>query len=105
MDDFYVQFFLFYGYGDHQDLHVLTHAFPTRRSAYLLAAAAEDSGHTAAGGKQGHAEIVEILGVFRVERQRRTALRWEEHTSELQSLMRISYSVFCMKQQQPLNTK
>src|SRR3546814_1618071 len=23
--------------------------------------------------------------------------RWEEHTSELQSLMRISYSVFCLK--------
>src|SRR3546814_4450376 len=24
--------------------------------------------------------------------------RWEEHTSELQSLMRISYAVFCLKQ-------
>src|SRR3546814_1726858 len=28
---------------------------------------------------------------------RRTALRSEEHTSELQSLMRISYAVFCLK--------
>src|SRR3546814_11024299 len=28
--------FLFYGYGDHRDLHVLTHAFPTRRSSDLL---------------------------------------------------------------------
>src|SRR3546814_4037218 len=27
----------------------------------------------------------------------RTALRTEEHTSELQSLMRISYAVFCLK--------
>src|SRR3546814_2634988 len=26
------------------------------------------------------------------------ALRSEEHTSELQSLMRISYAVFCLKQ-------
>src|SRR3546814_7018262 len=26
-------------------------------------------------------------------------LRSEEHTSELQSLMRISYAVFCLKQQ------
>src|SRR3546814_10891411 len=26
-----------------------------------------------------------------------TALRSEEHTSELQSLMRISYAVFCLK--------
>src|SRR3546814_3117497 len=28
----------------------------------------------------------------------RTGLRSEEHTSELQSLMRISYAVFCLKQ-------
>src|SRR3546814_6322981 len=27
----------------------------------------------------------------------RTGLRSEEHTSELQSLMRISYAVFCLK--------
>src|SRR3546814_7116194 len=35
----------------------------------------------------------------RVERQasRRDAMRSEEHTSELQSLMRISYAVFCLK--------
>src|SRR3546814_6238114 len=29
--------------------------------------------------------------------QRLPALRSEEHTSELQSLMRISYAVFCLK--------
>src|SRR3546814_3382350 len=29
--------------------------------------------------------------------QGRQALRSEEHTSELQSLMRISYAVFCLK--------
>src|SRR3546814_4503448 len=29
--------------------------------------------------------------------QRREALRSEEHTSELQSLMRLSYAVFCLK--------
>src|SRR3546814_2889692 len=29
-------------------------------------------------------------------------LRSEEHTSELQSLMRISYAVFCLKKQQQL---
>src|SRR3546814_9136997 len=28
---------------------------------------------------------------------RRDAMRSEEHTSELQSLMRISYAVFCLK--------
>src|SRR3546814_1142287 len=30
------------------------------------------------------------------------AARSEEHTSELQSLMRISYAVFCLKQKQDL---
>src|SRR3546814_3894556 len=29
--------------------------------------------------------------------ERRSSLRSEEHTSELQSLMRISYAVFCLK--------
>src|SRR3546814_10232482 len=29
--------------------------------------------------------------------RRRVAFRSEEHTSELQSLMRISYAVFCLK--------
>src|SRR3546814_10187160 len=29
-----------------------------------------------------------------------TRIRSEEHTSELQSLMRISYAVFCLKKQQ-----
>src|SRR3546814_4319881 len=32
------------------------------------------------------------------------AIRSEEHTSELQSLMRISYAVFCLKKKKTLNT-
>src|SRR3546814_7566349 len=31
--------------------------------------------------------------------------RSEEHTSELQSLMRISYAVFCLKKKRRINTK
>src|SRR3546814_10783260 len=31
----------------------------------------------------------------------RNSLRSEEHTSELQSLMRISYAVFCLKKKNP----
>src|SRR3546814_2213750 len=31
------------------------------------------------------------------KRQRQVVVRSEEHTSELQSLMRISYAVFCLK--------
>src|SRR3546814_10534585 len=32
------------------------------------------------------------------------AMRSEEHTSELQSLMRISYAVFCLKKKKQNNT-
>src|SRR3546814_3213172 len=32
-----------------------------------------------------------------------TATRSEEHTSELQSLMRISYAVFCLKKKTKMN--
>src|SRR3546814_7639673 len=32
-------------------------------------------------------------------------MRSEEHTSELQSLMRISYAVFCLKKKQTPNTR
>src|SRR3546814_9709200 len=37
------------------------------------------------------------LGPMRVVSKRRS----EEHTSELQSLMRISYAVFCLKKKKP----
>src|SRR3546814_17530612 len=36
---------------------------------------------------------------------RRDALRSEEHTSELQSLMRISYAVFCLKKKNTTTTE
>src|SRR3546814_7191624 len=39
-----------------------------------------------------------LTGIDRVGQQpRHDAQRSEEHTSELQSLMRISYAVFCLK--------
>src|SRR3546814_355270 len=38
----------------------------------------------------------------RILRQHDFAMRSEEHTSELQSLMRISYAVFCLKKKQLL---
>src|SRR3546814_4799151 len=34
-----------------------------------------------------------------------STLRSEEHTSELQSLMRISYAVFCLKKKKELDTQ
>src|SRR3546814_960431 len=38
-------------------------------------------------------------------RRPRNPLRSEEHTSELQSLMRISYAVFCLKKHSVLHAK
>src|SRR3546814_4577654 len=46
--------------------------------------------------RQGHAALV--AGLLHVaSEQNATSHRSEEHTSELQSLMRISYAVFCLK--------
>src|SRR3546814_9450273 len=41
----------------------------------------------------------------RFARSRITARRSEEHTSELQSLMRISYAVFCLKKKKITNER
>src|SRR3546814_8378263 len=37
----------------------------------------------------------------RISKRTRSRTRSEEHTSELQSLMRISYAVFCLNKQKP----
>src|SRR3546814_3398625 len=44
-------------------------------------------------------EEIEIVGI------KPTVKRSEEHTSELQSLMRISYAVFCLKKKKNPNRK
>src|SRR3546814_6109068 len=40
---------------------------------------------------------IKLLGIVRLEGEVEQPFRSEEHTSELQSLMRISYAVFCLK--------
>src|SRR3546814_3417415 len=99
----------------------LTHSFPTRRSSTSVATGPErkremmlkndqleawdrdcffhPSTHLAqfASG-EGSARIVTGgEGVYIRDRDGTRLLRSEEHTSELQSLMRISYAVFCLK--------
>src|SRR3546814_3963746 len=44
---------------------------------------------------------VETPGVGDVSRYLGSGVRSEEHTSELQSLMRISYAVLCLKKKKP----
>src|SRR3546814_8925196 len=46
--------------------------------------------------RQG-ADLALALGVEKMHDSTRSGSRSEEHTSELQSLMRISYAVFCLK--------
>src|SRR3546814_4205071 len=53
-------------------------------------AVAQHLGHTKASGVPGH-RLENVLAV---------PARSEEHTSELQSLMRNSYAVFCLKKKQ-----
>src|SRR3546814_4445318 len=105
----------------------MPHSFPTRRSSDLegtaaggqderpageqprdhpalalakiaLAKAREDVGDGHAGGAL---DLVVGVGEGQAEPLCETAadrrFRSEEHTSELQSLMRISYAVFCLK--------
>src|SRR3546814_9796664 len=56
-------------------------------------------------------DLPEFDGVFRAVRRRLRQAgfnddddnRSEEHTSELQSLMRISYAVFCLKKKNTVN--
>src|SRR3546814_9452478 len=43
------------------------------------------------------AALINFKGALPSRRQTSPAFRSEEHTSELQSLMRISYAVFCLK--------
>src|SRR3546814_10821604 len=45
---------------------------------------------------QGAANVPQLTGVRRKAPPVRQIVRSEEHTSELQSLMRISYDVFCL---------
>src|SRR3546814_4174687 len=47
-------------------------------------------------GAAGRDEV-EALGDAVVVQRQAVGVRSEEHTSELQSLMRISYAVFCLK--------
>src|SRR3546814_1081325 len=47
--------------------------------------------------QRGDVNVRDDAAVEQRRRAQRHAIRSEEHTSELQSLMRISYAVFCLK--------
>src|SRR3546814_8053529 len=76
------------------------------RDATAQASAAEAFGVVTGSATREHRGIVGG-GVDReriIEHRCRLRRRSEEHTSELQSLMRISYAVFCLKKKHQLTT-
>src|SRR3546814_4431401 len=77
---------------DHFEKHVLPR--PGVRWDLLAAVMAHDA-QMAAGGVTTSFDCV-CVGVS-IKHPERREIRSEEHTSELQSLMRISYAVFCLK--------
>src|SRR3546814_10739189 len=79
----------------------------------LLAAAdaiASEQSFRRSGDEQpisGSDVLARLLGALSTgvrPRRQKTAIRSDEHTSELQSLMRISYAVFCLKTKNINNT-
>src|SRR3546814_16336266 len=74
---------------------VVAKAFPIGIDAEQFAemTASDEARKDAARLKAAIFNRVQIIGVDRLDYTKRS----EEHTSELQSLMRISYAVFCLK--------
>src|SRR3546814_11575716 len=64
-----------------------------------LGSAFQEVAHQGAGGE----EIPIVFAPSEVVDERSESERSEEHTSELQSLMRISYAVFCLKKKKRQN--
>src|SRR3546814_13178833 len=99
-------------YACHRDLHVLTHSFPTRRSSdlgsrrFIAGFLADDRPlqRRDRGKACGtHWRPTYADDEFRFLGQSVGTVialfRSEEPTSELQSLMRIPYAVFCLQKQ------
>src|SRR3546814_2728299 len=68
-----------------------------RRIPIALPHARRIGGHTLAVDIDRLREPLRLVGIIEFARRRGERARSEAHTSELQSLMRISYAVFCLK--------
>src|SRR3546814_3816545 len=79
------------------------HPLVSGRGDDRLGAAEQGAAHAEARPVGIDVEAAQLLALHRAEADRpgqagyRHLERSEEHTSELQSLMRISYAVFCLK--------
>src|SRR3546814_5627619 len=94
-----------------------THSFPTRRSSDLLdyhKGIETGQGIITSGAYKGvlansrmnkASTPFGVLKYLDEEERAKTQERSEEHKSELQSLMRISYAVFCLKKKKQTQQK
>src|SRR3546814_3661440 len=82
----------------------LVAAFAADHQADNAIAGIDDQRHCARVETHVDFQIGNTLGEH-VHQILAAAQRSEEHTSELQSLMRISYAVFCLKKKQDTQTK
>src|SRR3546814_10626169 len=57
----------------------------------------EHADHSGEYDQHQHARLAQLVVLVQPGRRSGGSSRSEEHTSELQSLMRISYAVFCLK--------
>src|SRR3546814_12700145 len=74
-----------------------TTLFRSHSSADILVQALVDLGVDTVFGYPGGAVLPIYDALFQHATIKHVLVRSEEHTSELQSLMRISYAVFCLK--------
>src|SRR3546814_3986335 len=81
-------------------------ASPRQATGRLQRARNSRRPHPSASRHEEYERIAPRRALFPVRRSLGTRLvgRSEEHTSELQSLMRISYAVFCLKQKKNKTT-
>src|SRR3546814_9272047 len=92
--------------ADHADEEAVAPETLRDDAAQILDGDARDGGFSAAGRPGVDMLAIhqpaqhapgDVVGIFCLARQAGDDLRSEEHTSDLQSLMRISYAVFCLK--------
>src|SRR3546814_2550787 len=80
----------------HKVKHQVLNARHHEQEAYIVADAGSPGAVTIATNMAGRGTDIQLGGNIEM-RLGRELERSEEHTSELQSLMRISYAVFCLK--------
>src|SRR3546814_10529324 len=88
-----------FGSAGGADRHELVNDLAVERHADVKAggcATADDFGDRV-GGEVGIARILALRRVDKIDVFTECEARSEEHTSELQSLMRNSYAIFCLK--------